>query len=265
MSGTDVAGAGELDVEARAALRRLVLTLSDSKRILGIRYSDWLLGSPSVETAIAVSAMAQDEWGHGRLLYAMLKDFGVDPMEVEHERDAGAYTSIDVLDREFDDWAAVVAAIVVADGALAVALEGFGEGCYEPARGRVPKMLSEEGFHADMGRAWFQRLAGAKGEGGRRLRAAVEAFLPRTLAWLAPDDAPHRILADRGIVPSAEALRDRFEERVEPILGAVEVDPAALEAERSGWDEGRARGPGAPDPDAVERARGDRNRHLFVE
>ena len=60
-----------LGADDRAALKRLILGLADSKRLMGIRYSDWVLGAPSVETGIATSSMTQDEWGHARLLYAM--------------------------------------------------------------------------------------------------------------------------------------------------------------------------------------------------
>ncbi len=77
---------GGLDDTGRAALRRLVTTLADSKRLMGIRYSDWLLGAPSIETGIATSSMAQDEWGHARLLYSMLKELDVDPVGVERDR-----------------------------------------------------------------------------------------------------------------------------------------------------------------------------------
>jgi 1,2-phenylacetyl-CoA epoxidase catalytic subunit len=57
---------------ARPLLRSLILTLADTKRLLGIRYSDWMLGAPTLETGIAASSMAQDEWGHSRLTYALL-------------------------------------------------------------------------------------------------------------------------------------------------------------------------------------------------
>lgn len=260
-----IASAEGLDAEVQTALRRLVLTLADSKRILGIRYSDWLLGAPSVETAIAASSMAQDEWGHGRLLYAMLKDFGLDPMAFEHEREPAEYASVDPLDEPFEDWAAVIAGIVLVDGALYVALEGFSRGVYEPATTRVGKMLSEEEFHVALGRAWFRKLAGGTEESRARLRQRVSEMLPRTLAWLAPDDAAHRLLADFGLTEPAAALRARFEERVGPVLDALEVDLPATRPERDGWDERRGRGPGQPDEGAIERARGDRNRHLFVE
>ncbi|MBW3535131.1 MAG: phenylacetate-CoA oxygenase subunit PaaI [Gemmatimonadetes bacterium] len=265
MAGEPVQSVDELDAPVREALRRHILTLADTKRLLGIRFSDWLLGAPSIETGIAASSMAQDEWGHARLLYAMLKDFGDDPVEVEHERPPEAYASLDVLDEELGDWADVVAAMVVVDGALATALEGFAEGRYEQARGRVPKMLAEEEFHRDLGHAWVRRLAAGTDASKARIGEAIAAMLPRTLAWLAPDDATFGRLVEAGLTASPDALERRFGESVASVLAHTDVDPGAVEADRSGWDETRGRGPGRPSTDAVERARGDRNRALFVE
>ena len=47
MSG-DVIKISDLDAPQLKALTRLILTLADSKRLMGIRYSDWVLGAPSV-------------------------------------------------------------------------------------------------------------------------------------------------------------------------------------------------------------------------
>ncbi len=247
------------------AVQRLVLTLADTKRILGIRYSDWLLGAPSIEMGIAASSMCQDEWGHARLLYAMLKEFGRDPRTIEHERPPEAYTSADPLDRPFDTWAEFVAATVLVDGAATTALEGFGEGGFELARTRVPKMLAEERFHEDLGAAWFRRLADGSPAARQALLDTVERMLPRTLAWLAPVDEQQVRLAADGLTDDARTLLARYIERVQPVLAALdlEIDPDG--AERQGWDPVRGRGPGQPDMDAIERARGDRNRALFVE
>jgi ring-1,2-phenylacetyl-CoA epoxidase subunit PaaC len=254
-----------LSSEERTAVRRHLLSLADTKRILGIRYSDWLLGAPSIETGIACSGMAQDEWGHARLIYAMLKDLGEDPVPVEHDRAAEAYASCDALDAPLDDWASVVAAMVVVDGALTVALQAFGEGSYAAARSRVPKMLGEEEFHADLAAAWVRRLAGSAGPGRARMREETLAMLPRTLAWLAPGDDAHAALVDLGVTRPAPALMAAYRERWGPLLQMLEIEPARLEADRTQWDEERGRGPGHPGVEAVERARGDRNRALFVE
>lgn len=259
---TDVAA---LSDDVKKALSRLILSLADGKRLMGIRYSDWLLGAPSIEAGIAMSSMCQDEWGHARLLYAMLKQFGHDPTVVEHERPAEDYANPDALDRDFTDWAGVVAAILLMDGALSVAIQGFSEGAFDLARTRGPKMIAEETFHHDMGAAWFRRFAKANDEARGRLKAAAESELPRILAWLDPQDAPAKALVQAGLMIDGAELVKRYEAKVGGLVGLVGVDFASLQADRSDWDESRGRGAGAPGEDAVERARGDRNRMLLVE
>ena len=252
-------------MSAPTPLARHILSLADTKRLLGIRYSDWILGSPSIETGIAASSMAQDEWGHARLLYSMLKGLGFDPFEVEHDRPAGRYYSAPALDRPFADWADFVAATVVVDGALAVALESFGGGSFALARSRVPKMLAEEEYHHQFGAAWFSRLAGSGGEGAERVGDAARGMLPSTLAWLLPDDDLYGAIAADGAVWPGDRVLGACEARLGATLAAAGVDLARIEPARDGWDAERRRGPGAPSEEAVERARGDRNRALFVE
>jgi phenylacetate-CoA oxygenase PaaI subunit len=253
-----------LDEEGRAALRRLIVTLADSKRLMGIRYSDWLLGAPSIETGIAAASMAQDEWGHARLLYAMLKDIDLDPLVLEHDRAAAEYASIGALDEPFPDWAAVVAAMVVVDGALSAMLRSFAGGSYEAARGRVPKMLAEEEFHGSLAAAWYRRLASAAEEARTLLAKATQAMLPPALAWLGAADAPAEAMVEAGVVAPAGARLERFRSDVGALLAEAGVDVAAVRP-ATDWDASRGRTEGAPDEEAVERARGDRNRALFVE
>lgn len=258
-------GQEALEPELRTALRRLILSLADSKRILGIRYSDWLLGAPSIETGIAASSMCQDEWGHARLLYAMLKDLGEDPVAVEHHRADGAYASLDPLDAPFPDWAAVVAGMLLVDGALSVALESFSRGRFEPAATRVPKMLSEEEFHRSLAEAWYRRLAEAPSAEARSLlREASRGMLPAVLEWLGAADGPARRLAAAGVVEDGRTLTAAFRDAVRAPLRLAELDVDAAGPSGS-WDPVRGRGPGHPDADAAERARGDRNRMLLVE
>ncbi len=251
--------------QVTAAFRRLLVSLADSKRILGIRYSDWLLGAPSIEAGIAASSMAQDEWGHARLLYATLKDFGEDPGSLEHSRAASAYASVEALDEPFPDWAAFIAGVVVVDGGLAVALEGLLEGEYEAIDGRVGKMLGEEEFHHSLGEAWFRRLAGGSEEGRQRLRSAVEAMAPSVFRAVAPGDEAHGALAEAGLTLSAGELRRRLADRLAPLFELLEVEVPVRSAPDGDWDAVRGRGEGHPAEEAVEQARGDRNRALFVE
>jgi len=253
-----------LDADQRKALERLILTLADSKRLMGIRYSDWLLGTPSIETGIATSSMAQDEWGHARLLYAMLKELGIDPVPVEHDRAPAEYASVGPLDEEMPDWAALVAAMCLVDGAMTTVLESFAEGSFEAARGRVPKMLAEERFHASLGAAWFKRLSASEGDASVLLRDATESLLPDVLAWVGADDDAARAMVEVGVIGDADSRLDAFRERVGEITALIGVDIDAVDPSPS-WDAARGRTEGAPDVEAVERARGERNRALFVE
>ncbi|TVP75248.1 MAG: hypothetical protein EA352_08680 [Gemmatimonadales bacterium] len=249
----------------RAAMGRLLLTLADTKRILGLRYSDWLLGAPAIEAGIAASSMAQDEWGHARLLYATLGDFGEDPRVLEHERDAANWTSLEVLDGPFEDWAQFVGRSLVVDAALAIALEGLKAGLYAPIDGRLAKMLAEEEFHRSLLEAWCTRLASGSTEARGRLGAAITGAFPAALRWVGPGDGPHARLREAGLTSGAPTLRAALVGRVRPFVRSLGLDlpgPASLDDD---WDGTRARGAGQPDDDVVERARGDRNRALFVE
>lgn len=261
---SDVLNVASLDDAQRKALERLILTLADSKRLMGIRYSDWLIGAPSIETGIATSSMAQDEWGHARLLYSMLKDLDIDPVPVEHEREPEAYASIGALDAEMPDWAALVAAMVLVDGALTSVLASFAEGSFESARGRVPKMLAEEEFHASLGAAWFRRLAESEGDARRLLAEATESMLPDVLAWVGADDASARAMVDAGVIGPAGERLAAFRDKVRDAAALVGIDIDGVTPSPE-WDDARGRTAGHPDEHAVERVRGDRNRALFVE
>ena len=253
-----------LSADQTAALERLILTLADSKRLMGIRYSDWNLGAPSVETGIAMSSMTQDEWGHARLLYAMLKPLGKDPKVAEHDRATSEYASIAALDEEAPDWAALVAMIGLADRAISVVLESFSRGGYELAGTRIPKMLAEEQFHVSLGAAWFKRLSSTEGEARTLLTGAAEAMLPGLLAWVGADDAPMQALVTAGLIGPAEERLSAYRDSVRDLAALVDIDVDAVEA-ASDWDESRGRTSGALNDEAAGRARGDLNRALLVE
>jgi 1,2-phenylacetyl-CoA epoxidase catalytic subunit len=261
---TAAVNVGSLEPAQKEALRRLIVTLADTKRLMGIRYSDWLLGAPSIETGIAASSMTQDEWGHARLLYAMLKDLGVDPASIEHDRSAAEYASMAALDEEMPDWAALVAVMTLVDGALSAVLASFASGSFEPARSRVPKMLAEEEFHASLAAAWYRRLAGTEGEALELLTGATNAMLPSVIAWVGAADDSAVSMVDAGVIGAAEERLAAFRDAVRDLTALVGVDVDAVEPSDA-WDPARGRTAGQPSEESVERARGDRNRALLVE
>ncbi|HEV3310642.1 MAG TPA: Phenylacetic acid catabolic protein, partial [Chloroflexota bacterium] len=66
-------------VGADSALFSLIQRLADNKYWLGRRYAEWCTAAPTLESAVAASAMAQDEIGHARSHYPLFRQFtGID-------------------------------------------------------------------------------------------------------------------------------------------------------------------------------------------
>lgn len=270
--------AAELVDDARDALRSLILSLADSKRVLGLRYSDRMLGAPTLEAGIAASSMAQDEWGHARLTYALLGDFGDDPKALEHERPAAEYRSHPALDTGFGSWSDFIACILLIDTALAVQYGALVESRYVPAHNRVQKMLDEERFHFQYAAGWLRRIA-AVPELRDELSASLARYLSPALQWLGDDDGTaSRRLVEEGLVSAGpSALRARFLSRVVPVLAdAGLADGLGLVRDGgewtiaqplswSGWDESTRRSGGTLDEQTASRARGDKNRALLLD
>lgn len=269
--------AEEVPEDARGHLGDLLLVLADNKRLLGMRYADWILGAPALEAGISCSAMAQDEWGHGRILYAMLRDFDRDPEALEHEREASEYRNCELLDAPAEGWADLLALNLLLDAALSVQFAAMRESRFEPVHYKVSKLLDEERFHFEHGRGWTARMAATE-KGREALRAAFEPVFEACLRWFGPTDDPlGSALAETGIVDAPpDELRDRWLARVGPVLESAGLALATggdgggwqttVRPEWNGWRaEARRATEGGPDEDTLARVRGDRNRSLLLD
>jgi ring-1,2-phenylacetyl-CoA epoxidase subunit PaaC len=263
----EAAKAADLPEPVRDAVRDLILVLADSKRLLGMRYGQWILGAPELEAGIACASMAQDEWGHGRLLYALLRDFGDDTDRIEHGREAHEYCSMDVLDMEPDSWPALVAINALVDTALTVQLEALTSAAYVPLRQRVLKLVEEETFHEAHGAAWLRRIAGSGTAAATQMKDATAAVLPGVLRWFGPDGGQALALQQGGVTDAdAAEMRRRFLSRVAPLLEVIGVAADAVALDFGGFDERCRRGNGStPDARTIEQVRGDRNRAFLME
>lgn len=269
-AGDPVESAEQLPEDLRGYLRELILTLADNKRLLGIRYSDWMLGAPSLESGIAASSMAQDEWGHARLTYALLADFGDDPKTLEHERPATEYHAMEVLDSPLASWSEMIAANLLLDTAIAIQYRALVDSRYIPIHNRVHKLLDEETFHFQYAAGWAEQLA--KSGIRREFEESLGRFLPAALRWLGRPDAEGLLrLQEDGLVRrTPDELRSEFLRKISSVLEraghADQTAGAADSLDWSGWDDSRRRGTGGgPDAETLARVRGDRNRAMLLD
>ncbi|PSP41242.1 phenylacetate-CoA oxygenase subunit PaaI, partial [Halobacteriales archaeon QH_2_66_30] len=69
MSAGEMLDPDDLDERERTALEHLCKRLGDDEFVLAERYTEWQVRSPSLESDLALSNIAQDELGHARLWY----------------------------------------------------------------------------------------------------------------------------------------------------------------------------------------------------
>jgi phenylacetate-CoA oxygenase PaaI subunit len=226
-----------LTAATKDATYALIARLADNKYALGRQYAEWCSGAPTLESAVAAAAMAQDELGHARALYPLLRTLAPEAgAEVEPETRT-AFIHLTCLDQPFAGWEDFVAANFLVDTAMSVVFEAARTSSYEPLAGRSRKVLQEERMHALHGEAWVRRLAR---EGGA-VRAACAAALRRawdeTLCWFGAPGTDDPLHAAGVLDATPDELRASFLAVVGPTLTAEGLElPVRRSADDRTWE-----------------------------
>ena len=253
-----------------AQLRSTLVALSDTKLLLGYHYGEWTFGPPAIEAGIAACSMAQEEFGHTRLLNGVLKrEFDLEIDALADERPPHAFASIAFLDHPLESWAELVAANAVVDLALSLVLSSFEGGDFQALSRAVPKMLLEERFHAEHAEGWVRVIEAGEARPRESLARALARALRDAAAFFGPPGHDADLLRSGARTVDDEALRRRLFGR---IAGLVE-DPATIGLEQLGegwsliepldwdpWDADRRRlAAGGPDQSMLDELRGTKN------
>ena len=223
------------EAAARACMVSLVGSLADNKAALGRRYAEWAISAPTLESAVAAAAMAQDELGHARSTYPVLKALGAEVSDEDHS----AGHPLALLDDQLPDWTAFIAANLLIDGVLTTFVAACTDSTITQLAQRARKILQEEGSHRVHGEAWAKRLC----RSGEKERAALLDRLQETWAhagrWIGPGDDPGYAAAlEQGMVGADPAgQRELVRSWLTKLLGSEGAsitldDPAGW----SGWD-----------------------------
>jgi ring-1,2-phenylacetyl-CoA epoxidase subunit PaaC len=196
-----------------AALASLVVTLADNKYFLAHRLAAWGVGAPALESAVACTAIAQEEAGHARGLYSLLEDFPSDlrPVPLEREHDRARKYAVSYLLEPSESWYRAVAALALIDFAMTTMLEACAESSFVELRKRADRILGDEGFHQRYVEGRLRELGTSPAE-AHALEEELAALLPETLCWFGPpSEHGLGLLVAAGVVARDNgALRDRF-------------------------------------------------------
>ena len=218
---------GELPAELQPELANFLISLPDNKQFLGLRYAEWADGGPTLEASVSAAAMAQDELGHARSLHAVLRAFPQVPSEVyEKDLEREEYRQITFLTVPFSRWTDLIAVNFLFDTALTLLFEAATGSTFSPLRQRARKLVEEERFHHMYARDWFRRLAQAAPASRAALQEATDRIWTEALCWYGPPNGDMDRFHAHGIFEvDGEGFRQRYLERVMPLLQAVEIRP----------------------------------------
>lgn len=231
----------ELPPKLRQAILRWTLAIADTKHRLGIQFSHWVTGTPALEAAVGSAAITQDELGHARSLYGLLRHFPDAPEHLGAENDLEARTIFynpAVLMPKWDSWLKVVAVNVLLDRALQVSIAAMKEASFRPLAGRVGKIVQEERFHRIFGDQWLARLAKREDEVTEELQQAINWAWQITLEWLGPDDdaTSALLLTNQVLKHDIATIRQRWLDDVMPLLSRNQLTVPEIKPDWSRWD-----------------------------
>lgn len=226
---------GQQTATEHAATAALIARIADNKYFLGRRYAEWCSSAPTLESAVAAAAMAQDELGHARAIYPALRTLRPDAGAENEPETRTGFIQLAALAEPFTDWEQFVAANFLIDRALTLLFEAAVSSSFEPLAGRSRKVLQEERMHTMFGEAWVRRLAR---EGGA-VRAALEGALHRDwdelLCWLGPTGEEDALAAAGVLDATPDTLRRRFLDAVGPTIVAEGL-ALPIRATESGYE-----------------------------
>jgi 1,2-phenylacetyl-CoA epoxidase catalytic subunit len=203
---------------ATATMISLIGSLADNKTALGRRYGEWAVSAPTIESAVAAAAMAQDELGHARSTYPVLAKLGVE--RSDEGLDVGC--PMHVIGRQLPDWPSVIAANLVVDGILTTFVASARQSSIEPLAQRARKILQEEGAHRVHAEAWLRRICRAGSDDAALLRGRIVEMWSEASRWPGPpDEVGYLAAVEQGMVSEGpEAVRRRVRDWLSERLAA---------------------------------------------
>ena len=206
---------------ATATMISLVGSLADNKSALGMRFGEWAVSAPTIESAVAAAAMAQDELGHARSTYPVLAKLGVE--RDDEGLDAGH--PLRALDHELPDWASVIAANLVIDGILTTFVASTRDSSIEPLAQRARKILQEEGAHRVHAEAWLRRMCRSGAADRELLLERIGEMWREASRWPGPSEHPgYAGAVSEGMVAEGpDAIRGRVRDWLGELLAAEQA------------------------------------------
>jgi 1,2-phenylacetyl-CoA epoxidase catalytic subunit len=205
-------------------IANLLGVVADNKYRLGRWLSQWAVGAPGLETAVAVAGIAQGHLGQARALYPLVDEL-IDGGFARPDDGRTRRYNMFILDEPFATWAQAVATMFLVAPALDVVLRALHPPSEDQGR-RLDRVLDESRFNSEFARGRLVELTRRWEHGRSHLTGPLAAVLPEVLCWFGPDDEEGvRILQEAGVLSADNAgMRSAYLDIVGPVLEELDYD-----------------------------------------
>ena len=209
-----------------------LLRLGDNALILSQRLGEWCGHGPVVEEDIALTNVALDLLGQGRLwlTYAgEVEGRGRDEDKLAFLRDAGEFRNVLLVEQPNGDFAVTMARQFFFDAWHHLLLAKLSDSTDERIRGIAAKALKEVTYHLRRSADWVIRLGDGTEESHARMQAAVDNLWMYT-GELFEMDAVEEEMKQAGIGCDLAALGAPWMSEIGKVFGE-----ATLEVPKQTW------------------------------
>ena len=214
--------------EYRELLVRVLIVQTDSE--LGgpdLYLEHWLREAPTVEDQLLLAKTAYEEIDHHRRFGKILRELGVDPDPITHQRREDRI--LETFRYPLETWGEMGAFGCLIDRVGQFHLEDFGECSYLPVARIIPRILREDKMHIAHGENILRGLCKTP-QGKLEAQAAVDKMYPRGLDMFGRSDSRRSEqfrkwgIKGRANAESRQAYRDTVDPSI-VALGLTLPDP----------------------------------------
>lgn len=230
-----------LEVAVNDGIANLLGVVADNKYHLGRWLSQWAVGAPGLESAVAAAGIAQGHLGQARTLYPLVDDLLDGGFTPPGEGRTRQY-NMAAVDEPFATWGQAVATMYLVDPALDVVLRAIDPPGEDLGR-RLDRVLDESRYHAEFARGRLIELTTRWEHGRSHLVGPLRVVLPEVLCWFGPpDEQGVATLCEAGVLRSdGVRMRAAYLDAVAPTLvdhyydAGVAGEPGAWTHEELPW------------------------------
>jgi ring-1,2-phenylacetyl-CoA epoxidase subunit PaaA len=193
--GETIESPDEMTDEYRENLLHLMLMQADSEIAGAFGYVPWIMKAPTPAEMLAVASITRDEVRHGRVVYKLLENLGVDvesrvkqfdfTLRVGSEDYLGQARAaqdqrVNIFYYPIDTWADFIMFNVLMDRAAGHQLDDAARCSYGPWRRVMDGIMKEETMHIAHGDTWLRRL-GRDPATHDELQETLDRWWPRVM------------------------------------------------------------------------------------